>query len=197
MYAYISGKVIQKNSDNAVIDANGVGYRILTDAFSLAELQTGQQGKLYTYLKVAEDDMSLFGFYTQRQEEMFEKLLNINGIGPKAALSVLSVMRVEDIAAAVFANDDKAFARAQGIGKKTAQRLVLELKEKVELPEITDDGGAPAAVGEANAVREAVEALTSLGYQRQDAFTAVSRVRNLGDTSEDYVRLALKRMGAR
>ena len=117
MYAYISGEVVQKAANYAVIDVNGVGYLIYTDSFSLGDLKTGTQGKLYTYLKVAEDDMTLYGFATVEQKAMFEKLLSISGVGPKAAAAVLSSMRVNDIAAAVISNDDKAFTNVPGIGK--------------------------------------------------------------------------------
>ena len=115
-----AGEVVQKAAAYAVIDVGGVGYQIFTDTFSLNSIKTGREAKLYTYLKVAEDDMTLYGFLTQEQKTMFEKLLSISGIGPKAAASVLSVMRVNDIAAAVISNDDKAFTNVPGIGKKTS-----------------------------------------------------------------------------
>lgn len=194
MYAYISGEVVQKAANYAVIDAAGIGYQIYTDTFSLNMLKTGQQGKLFTYLKVAEDDMALYGFATMEQKNMFEKLLSISGIGPKAAISVLSVMQVNNIAAAVIANDDKAFIGVPGIGKKTAQRLILELKEKVDFEEAV---GVDADMGslQQDAAVEATAALVSLGYNRQEAVAAVAAVKSLGDTAEDLVSLALKRIG--
>ncbi len=194
MYAYISGKVAQKATNYAVIDVGGVGYQIYTDTFSLNALKTGENGKLYTYLKVAEDDMTLYGFATTEQKAMFEKLLSISGIGPKAAASVLSTMRVNDIAAAVISNDDKAFTGVPGIGKKTAQRLVLELKEKVDFEDAVGDGADLSEIAQ-DAAQEAVMALTGLGYNRQEAVTAISAVKNLGDTAEELVSLALRRMG--
>lgn len=194
MYAYISGEVVQKAPNYAVIDVNGVGYQIFTDTFSLNMLKTGQQGKLYTYLKVAEDDMTLYGFGTSEQKTMFEKLLSINGIGPKAAASVLSVMRVNDIAAAVISSDDKAFTSVPGIGKKTAQRLVLELKEKVDIEDAVGDG-VDMSVFTQDAATEAVAALCGLGYNRQEAVAAIAAVKNLGDSAEELVALALKRIG--
>jgi len=194
MYAYISGEVVQKAANYAVIDVNGVGYLIYTDSFSLGDLKTGTQGKLYTYLKVAEDDMTLYGFATVEQKAMFEKLLSISGIGPKAAAAVLSSMRVNDIAAAVISNDDKAFTNVPGIGKKTAQRLVLELKEKVDFDMAVGEGFDMSEVSQ-DAAAEAAAALAGLGYNRQEAVAAIAAVKGLGDTAEELVSLALKRMG--
>ena len=194
MYAYISGEVVQKAANYAVIDVNGVGYLIYTDSFSLGNLKTGTQGKLYTYLKVAEDDMTLYGFATVEQKAMFEKLLSISGVGPKAAAAVLSSMRVNDIAAAVISNDDKAFTNVPGIGKKTAQRLVLELKEKVDFDMAVGEGFDMSEVSQ-DAAAEAAAALAGLGYNRQEAVAAIAAVKSLGDTAEELVALALKRMG--
>ena len=194
MYAYIAGKVVQKAAAYAVLDVGGIGYRIFTDTFSLNAIRTGETARLYTYLKVAEDDMTLYGFSTQEQKTMFEKLLSISGIGPKAAASVLSVMRVNDIAAAVIANDDKAFTNVPGIGKKTAQRLVLELKEKVDFEDAVGGGPDMTEIAQ-DAAAEAAAALIGLGYNRQEAVAAIAAVRSLGDTAEDLVGLALKRMG--
>lgn len=194
MYAYISGEVAQKAANYAVIDVNGVGYQIYTDSFSLNTLKTGEKGKLYTYLKVAEDDMTLYGFAAVEQKVMFEKLLSISGIGPKAAAAVLSCMRVNDIAAAVISNDDKAFTNVPGIGKKTAQRLVLELKEKVDFEDAVGEGYDLSELSQ-DAAAEAAAALAGLGYNRQEAVAAIAAVKNLGDTAEELVSLALKRMG--
>lgn len=194
MYAYIAGEVVQKAAAYVVLDVGGIGYQIFTDTFSLNALKTGERAKLYTYLKVAEDDMTLYGFSAKEQKEMFEKLLSISGIGPKAAVSVLSVMRVNDIAAAVVSNDDKAFTNVPGIGKKTAQRLVLELKEKVELEDAIGFGADLSEISQ-DAAAEAAAALVGLGYNRQEAVAAVAAVRNLGDTAEEFVSLALKRLG--
>lgn len=194
MYEYIAGKVAAKQPGYAVIEANGIGYKILADTYSLNELQTGQTAKLYTYLKVAEDDMSLFGFYTMEQKAMFEKLISISGIGPKAGIALLSAMRVNDIAAAILTGDDKAFTAAPGIGKKTAQRLVLELREKVEMSDAVGEELGVEGLA-MDAVSDACAALVGLGYKRQEALAAVSAVKGLGDTAEELLALALKRMG--
>ncbi len=194
MYAYIAGEVAKKAANYVVIDVNGVGYQIFTDTFSLNTLNTGEKGKLYTYLKVAEAEMTLYGFATIEQKTMFEKLITISGIGPKVAASVLCVMRVNDIAAAVISSDDKAFAAVPGIGKKTAQRLVLELKEKVDIEDAIGDG-VDMEMFTQDASQEAVAALGGLGYNRQEAVAAIAAVKNLGDSAEELVALALKRIG--
>jgi len=195
MYEYIAGKVAAKLPGYVVIEANGIGYKILADTYTLNELHAGEPAKLYTYLKVAEDEMSLFGFYTMEQKNMFEKLISISGIGPKAGIALLSAMRVNDIAAAILTGDDKAFTAAPGIGKKTAQRLVLELREKVEMADAVGGEELSAEGLSADAVSDACAALVGLGYKRQEALAAVSAVKGLGDTAEELLALALKRMG--
>ncbi len=193
MYAYLNGTVVQKAANYLVIDVGGVGYRVFADNFTLNALKTDHKEKIYTYLKVAEDDMSLFGFHTMEQKTMFEKLISVSGIGPKVAMSVLSTMRVNDVAAAVISGDSKAFVQVPGIGAKVAQRLVLELKEKVDFDTAVGDGGEFMTAGQ-DAAQEAAAALLGLGYNRQEALAAVNAVKNLGDTPEELVLLALKRL---
>ncbi len=191
MYAYISGKAAQICTNYIVIDAGGVGYLIYTNSYSAAAARAGEDCRLYTHLVVREDELSLYGFATMEEKAMFEKLISISGIGPKVALSLLSSVKVADIAAAAVCGNAAAFECVSGIGKKTAQRLVLELKEKVDISE-TVGGGLPGGAG--NAMEEAAAALVGLGYQRSEALSALSAVQNLGDTAEDLVLLALKRL---
>ena len=191
MYAYISGKTAQIGANHIVIDAGGIGYMIYTNSFSAGSVSIGEDAKLYTHLIVREDELSLYGFATTEEKAMFEKLISISGIGPKVALSILSTLRVADIAAAAVSGNAAAFETVSGVGKKTAQRLVLELKEKVQ---ISDTVGALYGGGVGNAMEEAVDALTNLGYQRLEAVAAVSAVQSLGDTAEELVLLALKRL---
>jgi Holliday junction DNA helicase RuvA len=190
MYAYISGRAAQIGANHVVVDAGGIGYLIYTNSFSAGSFAVGEEARLYTHLIVREDELSLYGFATGEEKAMFEKLISISGIGPKVALSILSTLKVADIAAAAVSANAAAFETVSGVGKKTAQRLVLELKEKVD---VSDAVGA-AIGGVSNAVEEAVTALINLGYQRAEAVTAVSAVKNLGDTAEDLVLLALKRL---
>ena len=191
MYAYISGKAAQIGINYIVIDAGGVGYMVYTNSYSAQAAKTGEDCRLYTHLVVREDELSLYGFATMEEKAMFEKLISISGIGPKVALSLLSSVKVTDIAAAAVCGNAAAFECVSGIGKKTAQRLVLELKEKVDISE-TVGGGLSGGAG--NAMEEAAAALIGLGYQRAEALLALSAVQNLGDTAEDLVLLALKRL---
>ena len=191
MYAYITGKVDSLWPNAAVIEAAGVGYLIFTNAYTIAALKAGEQAKLFTRLIVREDEQSLYGFHTMEEKTRFEKLIAISGIGPKVALSVLSTLKVSDIGAAVISGNSAAFEAVPGIGKKTAQRLVLELKEKVSVDDAIGTAGEALPV---DVIGEAAAALMGLGYQRQEALNALSAVQALGDTAEDLVLLALKRM---
>ena len=190
MYAYISGRVAQVGANYIVIDAGGVGYMVYTNSFSAGAVAVGEEAKLYTHLIVREDELTLYGFATPEEKAMFEKLISISGIGPKVALSILSTLKVADIASAAVSANAAAFETVSGVGKKMAQRLVLELKEKVG---VADTIGAGLAVP-GNKAEEAAEALMGLGYPRAEALAAISAVQNLGDTAEDLVLLALKRL---
>ena len=196
MYAHIRGILTEKNIDNVVVEAGGVGYELVTSASTLANCpQAGEEVKLFTYLSVREDAMELFGFYTREEKRMFLRLIGVSGIGPKTALGVLSALSVRDLSIALVTGDAQALARAPGIGKKTAQRLVLELKDKVENEDLTGANGTQpvrniASAGEA----EAIEALMALGYPASEAAKAVSSVQGQATQTDEILRLALKNM---
>ncbi len=196
MYAHIEGTIAEKSADCVVIDAGGVGYELFCGANTLAACpQVGERVKLYTYLSVREDAMELFGFYTREEKRMFLRLIGVSGIGPKTALGVLSALSVRDLSLALVTGDALALARAPGIGKKTAQRLVLELKDKVSNEELTGAGmPVNTAKVQTSAENEAVEGLISLGYPASEAAKAVARVAGQSDSTEDLLRLALKSM---
>lgn len=194
MYAFISGKAAQTGPNFIVIDAGGVGYMVYTNSYSADAVKSGEDCRLYTHLVVREDELSLYGFLSPEEKNMFEKLISISGVGPKVALSLLSSVKVADIAAAVLCGNAGAFECVSGIGKKTAQRLVLELKEKVDISETVGGGGPGLSGGAGNALEEAAAALVGLGYQRAEALSALSAVQSLGDTAEELVLLALKRL---
>ena len=197
MYDYIKGEVASTDKDHAVIEAGGIGYRVYTSAQSLLHIRAGQAAKLHCRLVVREDAHTLYGFYTPEEREMFLRLTGVSGIGPKVALAILSAMKVSDLAAAIITSDERAFSKISGVGKKTAQRIIIDLAEKIRTQEIIDDGGiAEPLPGGAGAETEAIAALVSLGYNRAEAIKAVSSVKNLGDTTEDIILLALRRMGA-
>ena len=158
--------------------------------------------KIYTYFNVREDAMQLFGFQSEDDLEMYKLLLNVNGVGPKAALGILSVLTADDVRFAVLSDDAKAIAKAPGIGMKTAKKLILELKDKFTLEEAFEkklengaSGAEPGAVVESDAKTEAVQALTALGYANSDALRAVRRAEITEDVdTETILKLALKQL---
>ena len=194
MFAHIEGTLTEKSSDGLVIDCGGVGYALTVSATTLAAApKAGESMKCYTYLSVREDAMELFGFATREEKRMFEKLRGVSGIGPRLALSALSGMSVGALSLALASGDANALSRIPGIGKKTAQRLILELRDKVEESELTGSGFSAPVAG--NAAGEAVEALMALGYQSSEAARAVAAVSPLPETADEIIFLALKGMG--
>lgn len=204
MIAYIRGTLayIEPEESMAVLETGGIGYRILMSGRDLDLLPAaGEELRLYTYLQVREDAFVLFGFFTREDRKLFQQLLSVNGIGPKAALGVLSALSADDLRFAVLADDAKAIAKAPGIGLKTAQKLILELKDKLSLEEAfearLENSQARAAAGAApdlsKARNEAVEALTALGYSASDSLKAVRKVEAAdGMNVEDILKAALK-----
>ena len=198
MYAHIDGILCEKEADRLVIDCGGVGYELTVSAATLQQAPAlGERMKCYTVLSVREDDMELFGFYSKEERSMYQKLRGVNGVGPRIALAILSTLSVRDLSVALVTGDAAALARAPGIGKKTAQRLVLELKDKVDNQELGGVGAAisPEAVPGGDAAGEAIEALMALGYASSEAAKAVSRVSGEAQRADEIIRLALKSMG--
>lgn len=204
MYAYIKGTLEETAEDAVVVEAGGIGYNIRVST-ATAELLpgVGNEVKIYTYTLVREDAFSLFGFLTRDDLEIFKKLIAVNGIGPKGGLAILSVMSADALRFAVMAGDAKAIAKAPGIGAKTAERVILELRDKISLEDtlkgLGDSGGAAGtntgAGGDNLMKREAIEALVALGYSASDATAAVKKVEVSEDvTSETILKLALKHM---
>ena len=190
MYAYISGIVDSAQVDRAVIDANGVGYELFCSAMTLKRLREGQNARLYTHLHLAEGVMALYGFYEPEEKDMFRRLLTVTRVGPKLALSVLSVLTPSDVAGAIVTNNAAAFDRVSGMGRKTAQRVLLELKERVGTSEML----AGNANTDAPDIRsEAVAALVSLGYDGLAAGKAVAAVEQ-AESVEALITAALRKM---
>ena len=201
MYAFIEGAVCEKLNGTLVLLASGVGWQLSCSNNTLqAAPPLGETMRCYTYLSVREDAMELFGFATREEKEMFLQLTSVSGIGPKTALGVLGSMPLRDLNLAILLGDVNALSRAPGIGKKTAQRIALELKDKISQADISAhaDEGIPAAASSAftnaDSASEAVEALIALGYSSTEARNAVSQVRGQADTPEDLIRLALRAM---
>lgn len=196
MYAHIDGIVAEKTLDAIVIDCGGVGYEMNVSAATLSACPPlGERMKLYTWLNVREDALELFGFSSREEKRMFLRLTAVSGVGPRTAMGMLSALSVRDISVALVTGDAQTLARAPGIGKKTAQRLVLELKDKVSNEELTTVGAAlPAQKPQAGAESEAIEALMALGYPSSEAARAVSAVAGQSDRADEILRLALRGM---
>ncbi len=197
MFAHFDGIVAEKNADSIVLDVNGVGYLLLVSGATLSMAPSvGERMKLYASLNVREDAMELFGFYSREEKAMYERLRSVSGIGSRTALQILSAMSVRDLSLALVSGDASALTRVPGIGKKTAQRLVLELKDKVEDSQLTGSGaGVSPRSASAGPEGEAVAALVALGYSASEAAKAVSRVVGQTDKADELIFLALKGLG--
>lgn len=191
MIAYIRGLVDEIGEDYVIIDNNGIGYFISMPISEIENLKK-QKGivKINTYHYVREDSIDLFGFIEKESLNMFKILLNISGVGPKAALSILSVLSPQNLILAIITGDEKALCKAQGVGKKLAQRLMLELKDKFKNYDFLPNGEVEEA--QYNDSMEAVGALMSLGYTRQEAALAIKKINTEGLGIEEIVKLALK-----
>ena len=197
----MKGRIDDISEENVVLDVGGIGYNIKISTGTAASLPgIGEEIKLYTYTCVREDMFSLFGFLTRDELEIFKKLITVNGIGPKGGLAILSAMSADDLRFAIISGDAASISKAPGIGKKTAERVILDLKDKIsiedtlvqkEIHQYSDSNGR----GDQHAKNEAVEALTALGYSATDALHAVKAVQIEDDMDvETVLKLALKNM---
>ena len=199
MYYYLSGTVAHIEPFLAVIDCGGVGYACRTTSFTLSRIKTGEQAKLYTYLSVREDAMDLYGFSSQEERRLFQLLTSVSGVGPKAALAILSSSTPENLALSIITGDEKALTAAQGVGKKIAQRVILELKDKLAKGQSISAAGenisGPAVtVIPQNKLSEASAALAVLGYSQGEINTALKGIDIDAQPLEQIIRLALKNM---
>ena len=199
MYAYLKGTIEDITEDNLVIETGQIGYNVKVSARTVNALGgIGSFVKVYTYTLVREDVFSLYGFLTKDDLEIFKKLITVNGIGPKGGLAILSVMSADELRFAILAADAKAIAKAPGVGAKTAERVILDLKDKISIedaisPKETVSALAVAGEDIGNKKNEAVEALTALGYSASDALRAVKQVEMTEDISvEEILKAALK-----
>ncbi len=191
MYYYIKGKLALKDINFAVVEAGGVGYLIYTSLKSLSELgETGSPVTMYTYLNVREDAQDLFGFTTIEEKNMFLHLLSVSGVGPKAALSILSVVTPAQFAVAVVTNDVKTITKAAGVGPKLAQRVILELKDKMKTEDLELSAEESVEISVSDSKSEAISALVVLGYSVNDAKAAVKKVDGSLPT-EEIIKKAL------
>ena len=197
MFYYVNGTVAEIEAGLAVIDCSGVGYACATTNYTLSQLKKGERAKLYTYLNVREDAMEMFGFASQSELRSFKMLIGVSGVGPKAALSILSSTTPQQLSMAVVMGDEKALTAAPGIGKKIAQRIILELKDKL----IKEQGGFEAGSGAAvampaqnNNAGEAAAALAVLGYGSQEIAAALKGIDMDALPLEEIIRQSLKKM---
>lgn len=198
MFYYLSGTVTHIEPYLAVIDCGGVGYACRTTSYTLSALKKGDKGKLFTHLNVREDAMELYGFATQEELNLFQQLISVSGVGPKAALSILSASTPANLALSIITGDEKALTCAQGIGKKIAQRVILELKDKLAKGQLTVSGGEAFAGGMTiipeDKTSEAAAALAVLGYSQQEIGLAFKGLDMEGLTLEEIIKQALKKM---
>lgn len=197
MFYYISGKAACKGDNFVVVDVSGIGYKIYTSLICIERVSINSDIKMFTYTYIREDTFDIYGFLTENELNMFEKLLSVSGVGPKAALSILSVAPVDKIALAIVTGDTNLIKKANGVGPKAASRIVLELKDKFSNEEISSDEVndiiASSLVGGFGRTNEAVEALTTLGYSTAEAKSALSGIDMTMDI-ELIVKEALKKL---
>lgn len=201
MIAFVKGRINDITEENVVVDVGGIGYNVKISTGTAALLPgINEEVKLYTYTCVREDMFSLYGFLTRDDLEIFKKLITVNGIGPKGGLAILSVMSADDLRFAIMAGDAAAISKAPGIGKKTAERVILDLRDKISLEDtLIHREMQPISTGtisENNHARnEAIEALTALGYSATDALHAVKNIQIDEEMDvEEILKLALKNM---
>lgn len=193
MYNYIKGKLIESGENYVVVESGNIGYELNVSANTAAELSAAEgEVKIYCFLSVREDDMSLFGFASKQEKSMFVKLVSVSGVGPKLALTVLSGMTAGQFAAAVVKGDVTALSKTNGVGKKTAERIVLELKDKVNKDYTSEETVSAVKADVTEVDEEAVLALMTLGYNRHEASEAVKRVQKDGMSLEQLIFTALK-----
>lgn len=200
MIAYVSGIIEDITEDNVVVDVNGIGYNVKISTTTAARLPgIGEPARLYTYTCVREDAFLLYGFLSRNDLEIFKKCITVNGIGPKGALAILSVLDADSLRYAILSEDVKAISKAPGIGAKTAQRLVLDLKDKISIDDAMIareiDSTASGSCLDTDQKREAVEALLALGYGQAESTKAVNSIENLESMDAGMVlKAALKKL---
>lgn len=203
MIAYLRGRVLTTTAETMILDVNGVGYEVYCSGGAFAKVGNGDIAELYTYLQAKEDGMTLFGFASPKEKELFLKLISVSGVGPKMGIAVLSALSGDDFAAAVATADVKRLSAVKGLGKKTAEKIILELHGKISAAEVISAGGGglnagAAAEGSENgrlsaADEDAVAALTGLGFTRSESVRAVKRAHEAGaNTTEDVIMKALQ-----
>ncbi|MBE5936284.1 MAG: Holliday junction branch migration protein RuvA [Lachnospiraceae bacterium] len=203
MIRFLKGIVEEINIDEVVLEVAGIGYCLKVPSSVIDSVRiTGMEVKLHTYMNVREDGVSLFGFLTKDDLEIFKKVISVSGIGPKGGLAILSTLGADGVRFAVLSNDAKAIAKTPGIGPKMASKLILELKDKIDLEDAFNSGAKVASGGNLNNIvnnevtQDATEALIALGYSSSDVLKAISKIDITEDTSvQDIIKQALRIVG--
>ena len=188
MFAYLKGKIFSKGSNYIVVENRGLGYKVFVLSSLLKDLHKGQEAEFYLHTYVREDQISLYGFLSPDELELFELLVAISGVGPKMALGILSGASVSSIKSAIAAGDARVFTKVSGVGKKTAERIVIELKEKI---------GAREGLASSHELSESLDALSALGYSKREAREALKKVPKDLTDSKSIIKEALKILGKR
>lgn len=192
MISYITGIVESINEDNLVVDHDGIGYRIFMSGPDLQIVSQGDEVKIHTYLNVKEDSMTLFGFLEKDSLDMFKLLINVNGVGPRNAVSIIAACPGDMLQMAVATGDDKVIAQATGVGAKTAQKVIIELKDKIDIEEVITSSSGDVMSQASGITHDAVEALVSLGYPQTQASKAVKAIAIDEEMDvEDVLKIAL------
>lgn len=194
MISYIIGDVRTINEEDFIIENNNMGYQIKTSLSTLALIELNNEYKIYTSLQVREDDMSLYGFYSKEELEMFLLLTSVSSIGPKNAITILSSLGVEDIKLAIANNDIDALTRAKGVGKKTASRIILELMDKVKLMPLAKKSDKSVNLSANEDLDVAKEALINLGYAQNDISNVLLELKDMDLSLEELIKESLKRL---
>ena len=196
MISYIKGKITYKSESFIIVECHDIGYKIIVSTLTLSKLHESEDIIIHTFMNVKEDNISLFGFLTQQEQQLFHKLLSVSGIGPKGAMAFLSEMTPDEIILAILSEDVKTLSKAPGIGKKTVQRLILELKDKIKIDEMAEQQVFENQIQQKqyNEKWEAIEGLISLGYSRSEAMRAVNDGYKEGLSVEEILKLSLKKL---
>lgn len=198
MIGFVNGEIEDIYEDRVLLDCGFMGYNVFVPGNTLGQLRVGEEIKLYTYLSVREDAMQLFGFASKDELKIFKLLITVNGIGPKGALAILTIMSPNELRYAVATDDSKLISKAQGVGAKTAQKVIIELKDKLDIDTIDIDANINSVQATVNSMNvqnanDAVEVLVTLGYSMSAAKKAVSESNITDDMSaEDIIKIALK-----
>ena len=193
MIAYLKGELVVKSEEYIKLEVQGIGYKVVMSKKSIDELQENRQVRVYTYLKVREDDISLFGFNTNEELHMFELLISVGGIGAKSAIVILSNIELSAFAAAVISDNVGALKKLPGIGAKSAQRIILELKDKLKTIDVEDDSSEElkAVINQNQNIEELISALQVLGYTKKEVEKIIPKLDNKDDNLENLIKKAL------